>query len=110
MAMIVCLPSSPAFAETGRTIQVISATLGRNCEPTRADITAELHRQCDGQLFCPYAVQAPRRDLRRTSCHADLVAEWRCTPKEVHVATVRHVVDSTGTLMISCVEQTGPGH
>jgi hypothetical protein len=26
------------------------------------------------------------------------------------MATVRHVVDSTGTLIISCVSQTGPGH
>lgn len=111
MANTLCAAAFCAVAEAASTrqIEVRSATFTGNCN-AKGNLTADLRRQCDGRLICPYVVQSPPSDMHRASCHVDLVAQWRCTADETHIATVRYVVDSTGTLMISCVLPTGPGY
>jgi hypothetical protein len=111
MANTVCAAAFFTFAEAASTrqIEVLSATFSGRCI-AKSNVTADLRRQCDGRLICPYVVRSPTSDVQRASCRVDLIAQWRCSANETHIATVRHVLDSTGTLMISCVSQTGPGH
>jgi hypothetical protein len=111
MANMVCTAWFCALAQEAptRQIEVLSATFAGNCK-AKGSLTADLRHHCDGRLICPYVVTSPPSGIHGASCDVHLVAQWRCTADEAHIATVRHVVDSTGTLMISCVSQAGPGH
>lgn len=40
----------------------------------------------------------------------DLHADWRCNGIEAHTTILRAGANADSTLVLSCVEQNGPGH
>ncbi|SAK66487.1 hypothetical protein [Caballeronia ptereochthonis] len=93
-----------------RTITVISGTYGGNCGAPGGNATRDLVRQCDGRSICEYVLNRKRiRDTAR-ACSKDLQADWRCTDTEFHTAMLSADAGAGSTLVLSCIEQTGPGH
>ncbi|MBK3745230.1 hypothetical protein G3A39_39285 [Paraburkholderia aspalathi] len=95
-----------------RAIRIISGTYGTKCGTPRGDATHDLARQCDGLQTCPYILRkaltgAPSKDCH--SDHMDLHVEWLCTDTEFHTATISAEAGPGSRLVLSCVEETGPG-
>ncbi|CAM2156014.1 Lipoprotein [Pararobbsia alpina] len=95
---------------SARTITVMSSTYGQNCGAAQGNATADLALRCNGRDTCEYKVDGLANRASASSCHADLVAQWRCTDTEMHTAALSAVTRPDDTLVLSCVWQTGPGH
>jgi hypothetical protein len=93
-----------------RTITVVSATYGANCGATRGNATDDLVSQCDGRDTCQYTANRERIGYVARSCPSDLQVDWRCTDTEFHTAMLSPEADIGSTLVLSCIEQNGPGH
>lgn len=92
-----------------RTITVISGTYGQNCGAPQGNATADLAHHCDGRSSCEFMLGDASMSPRNAQCGADLVAEWRCTDTEWHMAALSAAAGPDDTLVLSCVVQTGPG-
>lgn len=98
-----------------RAIRVVSATYGTNCETPRADVIHNVARQCDGLQTCTYILRKALTDTPTQSCDKqtrdfkDFRVEWRCTDTEFHSATLGAEAGPGSRLVLSCVEETGPG-
>jgi hypothetical protein len=95
-----------------RAIRIISGTYGTNCGTPRGDATHDLARQCDGLQTCPYILRKALTGAPSKDCHSDHVdfhVEWLCTDTEFHTATISAEAGPGSRLVLSCVEETGPG-
>jgi hypothetical protein len=95
-----------------RAIRIISGTYGTNCGKPRSDATRDLARQCDGLQTCPYILRKAQTGAPSKGCHGDHVdfrVEWRCTDTEFHTATLSAEATPGSRLVLSCVEEPGPG-
>jgi hypothetical protein len=93
-----------------RSIKVISGTYGANCGAPAGNATRDLVRQCDGRDTCQYVLDRKRVSVAALACRKDLRADWRCTDSEFHTAMLSPEAGAGDTLVLSCIEQTGPGH
>ncbi|EKS71754.1 MULTISPECIES: hypothetical protein [Caballeronia] len=93
-----------------RTITVLSGTYGANCGAPAGNATGDLARQCDGRDTCQYVPDRQSIGYTARSCSTDLQAEWRCTATEIHTAMLSPEAGTDGTLVLSCIEENGPGH
>ncbi|SAK48733.1 hypothetical protein AWB76_01243 [Caballeronia temeraria] len=93
-----------------RTIKVISGTYGANCGAASGNATRDLTRQCDGRDTCEYVPNRQHISDATQSCKKDLQADWRCTDTEMHTAMLSPEAGANSTLVLSCIEQSGPGH
>lgn len=93
-----------------REIKVISGTYGANCGAPGGNATRDLVRQCDGRSTCAYVLNRKRIGYAARSCSKDLQADWRCTDTEFHTAMLSPEAGAGSTLVLSCIEQNGPGH
>ncbi|SAK52867.1 hypothetical protein AWB79_01943 [Caballeronia hypogeia] len=93
-----------------RTIEVISGTYGANCGAQNGNATRDLTRQCNGRDTCAYMLDRKRISDPAGTCRKDLQANWRCTDTEFHTAMLSPEAGMNSTLVLSCVEQNGPGH
>ncbi|WP_321796790.1 hypothetical protein [Caballeronia sp. J97] len=93
-----------------RTITVVSGTYGANCGAESGNATHDLTRQCDGLDTCQYMPNRKRISDATRACKKDLQADWRCTDSEFHTAMLSPEAGVNSTLVLSCVEQNGPGH
>ncbi|CAE6775433.1 hypothetical protein R69927_04143 [Paraburkholderia domus] len=74
--------------------------------------THDLARQCDGLQTCPYILHKALTGSSSKGCRKDpkdFRVEWRCTDTEFHTATLSAEARPGSTLVLSCVEDTGPG-
>ncbi|CAE6818383.1 hypothetical protein R75461_05984 [Paraburkholderia nemoris] len=95
-------------AET-RAIRILAGTYGTNCRMPRGDATHDLARQCDGLQTCPYILRKAPTGAPSKDCRKDFRVEWRCTDTEFHTATLSAEAGPGSRLVLSCVEETGPG-
>jgi hypothetical protein len=93
-----------------RTITVVSGTYGANCGAPGGNATRDLTRQCDGLDTCEYMPDRTRISDAARVCRKDLQADWRCTDSEFHTAMLSPEAGVNSTLVLSCIEQNGPGH
>ena len=93
-----------------RAIKVISGTYGANCGAVNGNATHDLTLQCDGLDTCQYVPDRTRIGDATRACSKDLQADWRCTDSEFHTAMLSPEAGTNSTLVLSCVEQNGPGH
>lgn len=105
MVLLTCASGAHA-----RTITIISGTYGANCGAERGNATLDLTRQCDGLDTCQYVPNRQRISDAARACRNDLQADWRCTDSEVHTAMLSPEAGAGSTLVLSCIEQNGPGH
>ncbi|SAK64251.1 hypothetical protein AWB82_03401 [Caballeronia glebae] len=99
------------ISSTGaRTITILSATYGANCGAESGNATHDLTRQCNGLDTCQYVPNRKRISDATQACRNDLQANWRCTDSEIHTATLSPEAGVNSTLVLSCIEQNGPGH
>lgn len=93
-----------------RTIKIISGTYGANCGAVSGNATRDLTRQCDGRDTCEYVPDRKRISDATRVCKKNLQADWRCTDSEFHTAMLSPEAGTNSTLVLSCIEQKGPGH
>jgi hypothetical protein len=93
-----------------RTITVLSGTYGANCGAPGGNATGDLVRQCDGRDACRYVPDRASIGYSGRACQTDLQADWRCNGVEFHTAMLSPPANADSTLVLSCVEQNGPGH
>ena len=81
----------------------------------RADATRIVARQCDGRQTCSYILHKALTDAPSQGCYKhtkdfkDFRVEWQCTDTEFHAATLSAAAGPGSRLVLSCVEETGPG-
>ncbi|SEB23345.1 hypothetical protein SAMN05192564_111102 [Paraburkholderia sartisoli] len=102
-----CVLASPGAQ--ARAIKIVSGTYGTNCGAPRGNATHDLARQCDGLQTCRYVLREAITGVRSMSCHKDFRAEWRCTDTEFHSAALGPEAGPDSTLVLGCIEETGPG-
>jgi hypothetical protein len=93
-----------------RTITVVSGTYGANCGASGGNATNDLTHQCDGRDTCEYVPDRTRISDATRVCPKDLQADWRCNDSEFHTAMLSPEAGVNSTLVLSCIEQNGPGH
>jgi hypothetical protein len=93
-----------------RTITIISGTYGANCGAPGGNATPDLVQQCDGRDTCEYVPNRARIGGATRSCPGAVQADWRCSSTEFHTAMLSPEADMGSTLVLSCMEQNGPGH
>jgi len=103
--MLMCASHADA-----RTIIVISATYGANCGAPAGNATGDLVRQCDGRDTCQYMPDQRSLSDSAPSCRSDLQADWRCSSSELHTAMLSPGANADSTLVLTCIEENGPGH
>ncbi|AQH04078.1 hypothetical protein A9R05_34550 (plasmid) [Burkholderia sp. KK1] len=108
MTGVVVLASVSAVG--ARTITVVSGTYGANCGAPGGNATRDLMRQCNGLDTCEYVPDRARIGDTARVCRKDLQADWRCTDSEFHTAMLSPEAGANSTLVLSCIEQNGPGH
>ncbi|MGV2291637.1 hypothetical protein AAHK20_23200 [Trinickia sp. YCB016] len=106
LSLAVC---ASACAAQEREIRIVSGTYGGSCGAPRGNATADLARQCDGKITCPYVLTQSREGQRRAACRDDFLAEWTCKDAEFHAASLSPDVTPGSTLVLSCVWPTGAG-
>ncbi|OAJ52837.1 hypothetical protein A6V36_36685 [Paraburkholderia ginsengiterrae] len=115
MAGILAVAASSGAQGQARAIRIISGTYGTNCEMPRADTTRNVARQCDGRQTCPYILHKALTGVPSQGCYKhtrdfkDFRVEWQCTDTEFHIATLSGDAGPGSRLVLSCVEETGPG-
>ncbi|WP_115778035.1 hypothetical protein [Paraburkholderia caffeinilytica] len=98
-----------------RAIRITSGTYGANCETPRADATHDVARQCDGLQTCTYILHRPLTSAPSKGCSNDVKGsgdfrvDWLCTDTEFHTATLGAEAGPGSRLVLSCIEETGPG-
>ncbi|WP_244206761.1 hypothetical protein [Caballeronia pedi] len=92
-----------------RSIMVVTGTYGANCGAASGNATRDLTRQCDGRDTCAYVPTRTRGGDAVRACRKDLRVDWRCTDSEFHTAMLSPGADANSTLVLSCIEQSGPG-
>jgi hypothetical protein len=103
------LSMTHAFAQA-RSINIVSGTYGGNCGAKTGNATRDLIRQCNGRDTCAYRLDARRIRASQRACPKDLRADWQCSDREFHTAMLSPEVGADSVLVLSCVEQRGPGH
>ncbi|WP_250479613.1 MULTISPECIES: hypothetical protein [unclassified Caballeronia] len=93
-----------------RTITVLSGTYGANCGAPAGNATGDFVRQCDGRDTCRYVPDRMSIGYSAGSCKTDLQADWRCNGTEIHTAMLSPQTGDDRTLVLTCIEQDGPGH
>jgi hypothetical protein len=109
-AITVIVVSAIASSVHARTITIVSGTYGGNCGAPDGNATFDLTRQCDGRDTCQYMPDRTRISDATRVCRKDLQADWRCTDSEFHTAMLSPEAGVNSTLVLSCIEQDGPGH